>query len=125
MLKKKILIIDDEEDLCDMLKMNLESTGFYDVLTESKSLRGYEAAKSFLPDLIILDIIMLGLDGPSVAAQIRADDEIKNIPIVFLTAVVSREEIAAKSSLEAGGERFIPKPVRLPELLDYITQILG
>ena len=119
--KKRILVIDDEADFTKLIKLNLERTGQYEVKTENKGLLGLATAKEFKPDLIFLDIIMPDADGGNVCYQLENDDETKGIPIVFLTAVVKKEEVE-KSKGNIGGHSFIAKPVSAKELIDCIEK---
>jgi len=120
-MKKKILIVDDEENFTKLVKLNLEKTGEYEVKVENKGPQGLVTAKEFKPDLILLDILMMDMDGGEVAYQLKNDEETKNIPIVFLTAVAMKEEVE-KSSGVIGGHPFIAKPVTAEELIDCIEK---
>jgi len=91
MPKKKILFVDDEKPLGQMIKLNLEQTGKYDVLLETKGANALEAAKKFKPEVIILDLIMPDLDGSEVAVQLQDNPPLKNIPIIFLTAISPKD----------------------------------
>jgi CheY-like chemotaxis protein len=124
--KKRILIIDDEEDFTQLVKLNLEQTKRYEVWVENKGAEGLEAAKSFNPDLILLDIIMPDLEGSEVASRIKNDAETKDIPIVFLTAAATKEEVSSSGGI-IGGHPFLAKPVSTQELIDCIDKniILG
>jgi len=121
MAKKKILIIDDEEALTRLVKLNLESTGDYEVMTENKGANGLAAAKAFKPDLVLLDIIMPDMEGSDVAGQIMEDKDISDTPIVFLTAMIRKEETAASRGI-IGGHPFIAKSVNIKELIDCIEK---
>lgn len=121
--KKKILIIDDEANLTMLVKLNLEKTGHYEVREENRALRGLAAAREFKPDLVLLDVMMPDLDGGDVLAQLKADPNLKDVPVVFLTATVLKEEIAKKGG-SIGGYPFIPKPFRAEVLLDRIKKML-
>jgi CheY-like chemotaxis protein len=96
MEKKKIMIVDDEERFAQMIKLNLETTGQYKVRIETEGEKALPAAQEFQPDLIFLDVMMPGLDGGDVAKQIKDDKDLKNTPIVFLTAIVSENEVSSK-----------------------------
>ncbi|MFA5389174.1 MAG: response regulator [Candidatus Omnitrophota bacterium] len=119
--KKKILIIDDEEDFTKLIKSNLELTGNYEVKTENKSMYGFIAAKEFKPDLILLDVMMPGMDGGDVCNQLGGDRDTKDIPVVFLTAVVKQDEIKEKNGV-IGGRAFISKPIDVEKLVDIIEK---
>lgn len=121
MNRKKILIIDDEEKFTKYVKLNLELTSKYVVRVENKGSRGLEAAKSFKPDLILLDVMMPDMDGSEVAAQLKEEEICKNIPVVFLTAIVTKQEIYEKGS-DIGGHPFIAKPINLTNLISSIEQ---
>lgn len=121
MEKKKILIIDDEEQFTKIVKLNLEYTGKYEVKTENKGALGLAATKEFKPDLILLDILMPDMEGSEVAFQLTNDKDTENIPLVFLTAVAKKEEIEASKGV-IGGHPFIAKPVDIKQLIEVIEQ---
>jgi len=120
--KKKILIVDDEADFTKIIKFNLDSLGKYEVLAENKAKNALSAAISFKPDLILLDIMMPDIDGGEVARQIEAEASTRGIPIVFLTAALTKEEAASCKGGKIGGYVYIAKPVTLKELVDCIER---
>ena len=120
---KKILIVDDEAGFTRLMKLTLEKTGDYQVLEVNDGTQGWIKAREFRPDLVLLDIVMPTIDGGDVAAQIKSDPALSEVPIVFLTAIVSKRE--ADSSSLIGGFPFISKPVRLDALVECIEQHLG
>ena len=124
MSKKKILVIDDEASLTRMLRKNLEATGKYEVKEENSGAQAYASAKQFQPDMILLDVMMPDMDGGEVAAQIQDDEHLKHIPIVFLTAIVQKEE-AEDTGSNIGGRTFLAKPVKLDDLITCIEKELG
>ena len=93
MTKKKVLLIDDEKSFTSLLKLNLEQTDNYEVRVENWAEDGVPAARAFKPHIILLDIIMPRMAGGDVAAALRADALLKDIPIVFLTAAVRRHQV--------------------------------
>jgi CheY-like chemotaxis protein len=119
MAKKKILIVDDEKDFCETVKLNLEKNGEFEVKTESIAGHAVETAKYFMPDLIFLDLVMPDLDGMSVYNQLQEDGELRDIPIVFLTAIISQEEVAHCKGL-ASEHIVLAKPVKTIELIECI-----
>jgi len=121
MNRTRILIIDDEENFTRLIKLNLERTGKYEVKTENKGSLGFIAAKEFKPALILLDVMMPDVDGGDVCNQLKNEGDTKNIPIVFLTAVVNEKEIKEKNGI-IGGHPFIAKPVDTEELIDVIEK---
>lgn len=94
----------------------------YDLCEENDSSRAVETARRYRPDLILLDVNMPDVDGGDIAAQIRADSEMKNIPIVFLTGMVTEEEAATRPLM--GGFPFISKPVNREKLVQHIEKYL-
>ena len=120
---KKILIIDDEEDFCFFLKQNLEATGSFEVFTSSSGEQGLELARKFTHDLILLDIMMPGMDGPDVAAELKGDRRTENIPAIFLTAIVKEMEIKSSEGFIAGWH-YIAKPVEIAKLLALINNLI-
>ena len=122
--KKRVLVIDDEKEFTELVKLNLEETGRYEVREENKASHGFAAAKQFKPDLILLDILMPDIGGAEVAYQLKNDKDTKNIPITFLTAVITKEETEHQSSI-IGGHSFIAKPVTAKQLIDAIEKIIG
>jgi CheY-like chemotaxis protein len=121
--KKRILIIDDEIDLTMLVKLNLQKTGRFEVREENRALKALSAAREFKPDLVLLDVMMPDLDGGDVLAQLKADPNLRNVPVVFLTATVLKEDLA-KQGGTIGGHPFIPKPFKAEVLLDQINKML-
>jgi CheY-like chemotaxis protein len=105
--KKRILVVDDEPTITRLLKLNLEQTGEYEVATENISKAALAAAEEFQPDLLLLDVVMPGLDGGNLASQLQTSPKLKGLPIVFLTAAVTREEVRARHGL-VGASPFWP-----------------
>ena len=124
MAAKKILVVDDEAGFGRLLKLNLERTGKFEVQTETKGSQALNTARSFKPDLILLDIIMPDMDGSEVANRLKSDPVTRNIPILFLTALVKNKEIETKSG-SIGGNIFLAKPITTDELVKSIDQALG
>jgi CheY-like chemotaxis protein len=120
MRKKKILVVDDEVGFTRLLTMALPQ---YEIREENDSERALETAREFRPDLILLDVIMPGLDGGDLAAQIEGDAVLRQIPIVFLTAIVSPKE-AGNTARQIGGYPFLAKPVSADALEKCIEQHL-
>ena len=121
MEKKKILIIDDEKDFAKMVKLNLEQTGEYEVKMEHKGLDGLRTVRTFKPDLILLDVIMPDMAGSDVARKLKDQENTKDIPIVFVTATVMKEEAKSRGGL-VGGHPFIAKPATIQEIITVIEK---
>jgi CheY-like chemotaxis protein len=121
--KKKILLIDDEEDFCFFVKLNLEQTGKYEFMTATTGSQGLIMASEDPPDLILLDIIMPEMSGGQVAELLLENPKTKDIPVLFITAIASRSEVQSHEGV-IGGRRFIAKPVTPLELMAKIDPIL-
>ena len=124
MSTKRILIVDDEESQTRLLKLNLEASGEYEVRSENDPLLAVAAAREFLPDLILLDVMMPGADGGEVCAHLQSQGRLKNTPIVFLTAAVKKDEVGSRGGL-IGGFPYLAKPVDLDEILACFKKLLG
>ncbi len=120
---KKILIVDDEKTTAAGVKDFLEATGLYQVQIEQDGRRAVESARSFGPDLILLDVIMPFLDGTEVAGRLAKDPVCKTIPIIFLTSLLTPKE-AADQKGRIGGRAFIAKPVTADELVRRVAEQL-
>ena len=121
MYKKRILIIDDEENFCKLVKKNIEQTGEFEVHMATNGDDGIRLVREINPDLILLDIVMPGMDGADVVSLIRNDGSIKNTPIVFLTAIVREEEASSQSSFTRGYS-LLAKTVTVGELIACIKK---
>jgi DNA-binding response OmpR family regulator len=121
MLTKKILLIDDEADFAEMIKLRLEAGGFQiDVASDGAT--GIEKAIQGQPHLILLDIMMPGMDGFAVLRRMRKESAIRNIPIVMLTA---RGEFKSITEAQAiGAADYLIKPVETTELLKLISRYI-
>ena len=121
MKPKRILVIDDEPTITRTIKTNLERSGVYSVCAENHADRALETARWFQPDLIFLDVMMPEIDGGHLAAQIGSDREFRDVPVIFLTAIVSPEEATADGKMIAG-HFFLAKPASLSALTKCIEE---
>lgn len=121
--KPKILVIDDEYDICEFTKSMLEKTRKFDAIATTKAAEGIVLAKTQAPDLILLDLSMPDMDGSQVAEAIRQDSGTKDIPIIFLTGLANKKELDNSSGI-IGGNFFIAKPADNKELVERIESIL-
>jgi two-component system, OmpR family, alkaline phosphatase synthesis response regulator PhoP len=119
--RKKILIIDDEENFCKLVKKNIEQKGEFEVYIATNGDDGIKLAREIKPDLILLDVVMPGMDGADVISTIRNDNAIKDTPIVFLTAIVTAEEASSQPSFTRG-YTLLPKTVTVGELIECIRE---
>ncbi|MEM7107601.1 MAG: response regulator transcription factor [Bacteroidota bacterium] len=119
--KHKILIVDDDKDILDLLQYNLEREG-YEVRSETKSTRSIETALHFAPNLIILDIMMPNVNGIEVCKQLRSIDHFKNTYIFFLTA--KSDKHLQVEALNTGGDDYIEKITGLRALSYKVSTVL-
>lgn len=118
----KILLVDDEVGFTELLKMNLERSGAYEVKIENDSTQAIAAARSFKPDAILLDIVMPGMDGGDVQAQLEKDPFLRKIPVIMLTALVDSSEVSEGAVAQSGSVIVLPKPVDLPLLQRVLVE---
>ncbi len=120
--KKRVLVVDDEPDLVQMMKLRLEADG-YEVLTASDGQGGLQRAQNEKPDLIILDLMMPKMDGYKVCTMLKRDTRHQNIPIVLFTARADTQD--EKLGFECGANAYIRKPFEPAELLATIRKWIG
>jgi len=119
---KTILVVDDEKDVQFMLEKRLTADG-YSVITANNGTDALMLAKSKHPDLIILDLVMPGIEGGEVAARLKAALETRDIPVIFLTALLSKTEEGKYGPLISGNITFA-KPFNPEEVLAQIEKLL-
>ncbi|MFT5452911.1 MAG: CheY-like chemotaxis protein [Enterobacterales bacterium] len=124
MSKQKILIVDDEIILTKMLKLNLDEDNSYQTEILNDARKALDYIKEYMPDLVLLDVMMPGIQGSEIADSILNDKKLKHIKIIFLTAIVTRNECPGGSK-KIGGRRFIAKPVKADELIEAIKKELA
>jgi two-component system, OmpR family, alkaline phosphatase synthesis response regulator PhoP len=117
---KKVLIVDDEQDILELLKYNLKKEG-YEVKAVSDGLQAMEAIRNFLPDLVLLDIMMPNLDGVETCRQMREMSELDQTYIIFLTA--RSEEYSEVAAFDIGADDYITKPIKPRALMSRISAI--
>lgn len=120
-MKKKVLLVDDEKSFTNLLKLNLEQTGNYEVRVVNWSEDALGSAQEFRPDIVLLDIIMPRLPGGNVAAQFEADPALKEVPIVFLTAAVQRRRLEEMDGI-ISGRPCLTKPATVEEIVAMIER---
>ena len=124
MNKSKILIVDDDVRLARMLKSHLKHTDIYEVEIESNSADAVNHIREFIPDLVLLDIMMPGVTGDVIADEILNDGDLKNIKIVFLTGLITKQEAQSKEG-QFSGRTMLAKPVDIDELLTCLEDQLN
>lgn len=123
-MARKILLVDDEAGFTELLKMNLERSGAFEVRIENDSTKAVAAARDFMPDAILLDVVMPGMDGGDVQAQLQSSPLLSGIPVLMLTALVDSTELSEGAVAQAGSQMVLPKPVNLPLLLRVLDEIV-
>lgn len=121
MSQTKILVVDDEEDLRDLVRYNLTKEGYY-VTCAGSGRECLDLVRNQMPDLIVLDVMMPELDGLEVCKIIRRDDRISHIPIILLTARSEESDIV--SGLELGADDYVTKPFSSKVLAARIKTVL-
>lgn len=119
--RKRILVVDDEKDLLDLITYNLQRSG-YDFVTAANGNEALELSLRELPDLIILDLMLPGIDGTEVARRLKADSRTAQIPIIMLTA--KSEETDVVVGLTLGADDYVTKPFSVKVLLARINTVL-
>ncbi|HEY1123831.1 MAG TPA: response regulator transcription factor [Haloferula sp.] len=118
---QKILIVEDERDIADLVGFNLERAG-YDVLKAHDGITGTEVAIRERPDLVILDLMLPGKDGYGVFKELRRDSRSRDIPVIMLTARAQTEDRI--QGLEAGADDYLTKPFSPKELMLRVQAVL-
>lgn len=116
--RNKILVVDDEPDILEMLRYNLEKEG-YEVETASSGLKAIEVARDFLPQLILMDIMMPKMDGVEACRRIREMHKLKEVFILFLTS--RSEEYSEIAAFDAGADDYITKPIKPRALMSRVS----
>jgi CheY-like chemotaxis protein len=120
-----VLIIDNEVDFCYFIQKNLIRDGRFDVLVATNGKDGIELAENELPDIILLDLFMPDMPGEDVAAALKENITTADIPILFVTALATNDDIANRNENKIGNNYIMPKPVRTKMLIETILNILG
>jgi len=122
-MQRKVLIVDDSEELANTLKLALEQSGDYKVRVETDPTRAKQAALDLIPDIILMDVIMPGMDGGMVVAEIREDERMKSTPVIFLTSILDKGE-ANQHGGRIGHDPVLAKPVTMSELTRRMKDLL-
>jgi DNA-binding response OmpR family regulator len=118
---QKIFVVDDDPDILELVSFNLEKAG-YDCLTEAEGERVLDLARRFSPDLMILDIMLPGISGLDILKKVRAEDGLKGLPVIMLTA--KTEEVDRVLGLELGADDYVTKPFSIRELVLRVQRVL-
>ena len=120
---RRVLIIDDEDDIREVAALSLEATSDWFILTASSGPNGIETAAAEKPDAILMDVMMPGMDGPTTFKQLQQNPETANIPVILLTAKVQGVDQRRFAGLGVAGVLF--KPFDPLSLADQIAEVLG
>ena len=120
--KKKILVIDDEKEFCRLMKLGLERLGPFEVSTCSSAVQAISTVRAVRPHLIFLDIQMPEMSGGEIADLLRADEDLKQIIVVFVTAIVTENELSNLENL-IEGKYYFAKPVKIEELANVAKKL--
>lgn len=123
--KTRVLVVDDEAAITQMMEINLTAAGNYEVLTTNESVKARELAAEFMPDILLLDVVMPGLDGGDVLREIRSIPELFEVPAIMITALASNVEINQDDVIATGDCVMLPKPVRLAKLIETMEMVLA
>ncbi|MDF1600816.1 response regulator [Mesorhizobium sp. YIM 152430] len=118
----KILYVDDEDDIREIAEMALGLDPSFEIRSAASGREGLEVARCFSPDLIMLDVMMPGMDGPSTFSAARADPDLGHVPVVFITARTQTHQVAELMALGARG--VIPKPFDPMTLAAQVSRLL-
>ena len=121
MVKQKVLVIDDEPEITEIISAFLSNAG-YEVKVENSSVEGMSVVKSFMPDVILLDIMMPVMDGYEVCSRLKKEPTLAQIPVLFLTGKDAKDD--AGMSFQSGGDLFIKKPFSCERLLNMVKMVL-
>jgi DNA-binding response OmpR family regulator len=124
MKKRWIVAVDDEPGITTMLKLNLEKTGLYSVITENRAEAAVATIRAAKPELVLLDVVMPGKDGGQILAELRADKELRTIPVLVMTATVTSQSVDASKGI-IGGMPVVAKPIDTKVLLRRIEETIG
>ena len=119
--KKKILVVDDEQDIVTLIKRRLEISG-YEVIEAADGSEGLEKARKEKPDLVILDIMLPKIDGFQVCRMLKFDTDFKDIPVMLFSARAGEHDRA--TGQEAGADAYLVKPFDSGALLAQVKQLL-
>ncbi len=121
MIKQKILLVDDEKDILELIGFNLEKEG-YEIQTAVNGRKALEVARHFKPDLVLLDVMMPEMDGMEACREFREDPQFKNLIIAFLTA--RNEDYSQIAGFDAGADDYISKPIKPRVLISRVKALL-
>ncbi len=122
---RKILIVDDDRVILELLEKKLSASG-YQVVRAATGAEALQKAREARPSLILMDIMLPDIDGPEVVSMLKKDSDTETIPVIFLSGIVSRDDSKKKIQVTVAGFSYdaIPKPFDFDELLKEIRKVL-
>ena len=121
-MAKKVLVVDDEPGIVRMVESRLKAAGYW-VVTATNGTEGLRKCRTAKPDVAVLDLMMPGMPGDAVAEAMKDDPALSHIPVIFLTALVKRDD--AVEGRPVAGYYFLAKPFKGHELLDMLARVLS
>jgi CheY-like chemotaxis protein len=123
-MPKNIVIVDDDKIFCKYIKKGLELSGDFKISVCNDSGEAVKNITAMQPDVILLDVAMPDKSGSEIASELKDDEKLKNIPVIFMTSLVKEEETEEGQNI-IGGRYFMAKPVDIDELKGLIDKVSG
>lgn len=123
----RILVVDDDPDLVETVSMMLEKGG-HQVVPAYGGLEGLKKVREFMPDAVVLDVMMPDKDGFEVCKEIKADPSLRNIPVLLLTAVaskISETKYTPRMAMETEADDYVDKPVKPEEIARRVQELIA
>lgn len=119
--RKKVMIVDNDIDVTRMVENALVKTGNYNVISVNEPATAIGVARKYQPDLMLLDVVMPGVQGPEIAAQLSHDNDLKDIPIIFLSGLLDRKD-TGETGKQIGRYMCLAKPFKAEDLIACIEK---
>jgi two-component system, OmpR family, response regulator len=120
--KRKVLVVDDDQDLVELMVDVFERDGRFDVKTANNGFDAGMLTKEFRPDLVVLDVMLPDINGKEVCQRVRADDTLEEVKIICISGMVEQDKVSELK--DAGANDFLQKPFKVEELLDHACDML-
>ncbi|MEM7477191.1 MAG: response regulator [Planctomycetota bacterium] len=120
--KKKLLIVDDEQDLVDLMQGAFERDGRFDIRTANNGFDAGMAVKEFRPDIVILDVMLPDINGKEVCQRVRSDSTLDSVKIICISGMIEGDKVTDLH--EAGANDFMQKPFAVDDLIDRVCNLL-
>jgi excisionase family DNA binding protein len=120
--KRKVLVVDDDQDLVELMVDVFERDGRFDVKTANNGFDAGMLTKEFRPDLVVLDVMLPDINGKEVCQRIRADETLEGVKVICISGMVEQDKVSELK--DAGADDFLQKPFKIEELLDRACEML-